>query len=131
MNNMWQRNLHKTGISGYQKTMDVDLWTDEATYCTDEALYWTLGARYEKCSSSRLKDIKQQNRSVPGEYCVATHLAKLDCIDPRRVLKIRNIKSLGHQAAELLQAALSTYGTVETVLLCGDGQFHRRSLCLK
>merc|ERR1719454_1124163 len=100
----------------------MDLWTDDGTSYS-----------ITTPSLSHGTDRRDRRRC---EYQIATHLAKLDSIDPDRVLKIKNIASLGFQSAQLLRTALSAFGTVEEVLLCRsrdetpkpiDGYRHRPS----
>jgi len=83
--------------------------------------------------SSRRAQNKEKRRC---EYLVATHLTRLDGVDPNRVLKIKNIASLGSDSAPTLREYLSQFGTVEEVLLCRsqneipqqiDGYRHRPS----
>jgi len=68
-------------------------------------------------SSSENRDRKDRRRC---EYKIATHLAKLDSIDPKRVLKLRNIASLGFNSALIIRQYLAKFGNVDEVLLSGS-----------
>jgi hypothetical protein len=61
------------------------------------------------------KDRRDRRRC---EYQVATHLTKLDSIDPKRVVTVRKIHVFGFDAAKIIRSHFSQYGVVEDVLLC-------------
>ena len=73
---------------------------------------------------------RQGARCKRNDLQIATHLTKLDLVDPLRVVQVRRTGRLGFDSTELLKAHFQRWGPVEEVLLSGaekrqGGRLHR------